>query len=520
MRLPRLFILDLRQVILGFTLLLVLITLANQFVISDRVYTQQAMTQSLEANRAYAGKLADITSQFIQSLQMQLSYSAKSLSGDLDNAARRAQEVQRLLSQTQSFNSVVIVDRRGEVISAAPEQLGAVGIILHASATKQSLMVPQAMMPQPYVSPLGNLVVSPSHPIMSDTEPQRYLGYISGNIYLHGNNILSRLLGTHFHGAEARIMVLSENGAVVYDSQSRQIGMTVGEMHPLWDAFMQAQAGQSGAMVSTQGSAQLIGYAPVKDMRWVVLVSSAQQHVVNSVGNTIGNLMEKGAPVTLITLLAIWLLAGTISAPLQILAQRVRDNDKTFNDIPAWYAEAKTLKRAIAAYSHEQLQRISALNLASNTDPLTGIGNRRYLQTCLDSMREQGQTFAVLALDIDHFKCINDRFGHDVGDQVIKTLARLLKLGCREYDYVCRSGGEEFMLLLPGLDIDRAQELADRLRQQVAEHSFKPVTQVTVSVGVSLWQGGVELKAALKAADNALYKAKNNGRNRTEVAEL
>ena len=515
----RLFVLDLRQVILGFTLLLVFITLANQFVISYRVYTQQAMTHSLEANRAYASKLADITSQFIQSLKMQLAYSAQSLSGDLDNAERREQEVQRLLSQTQSFNSVVIVDRRGEVISAAPEQLGAVGIILNAAATTQSLMVPQAMMPQPYVSPLGNLVVSPSHPIMSDTEPERYLGYISGNMYLHGNNILSQLLGTHFYGAEARIMVLSENGAVVYDSQSQHIGMTVGDIHPLWGAFMQAQAGESGAMVSTQGESQLIGYAPVKDMRWVVLVSSAQQQVVTSVGNTIGNLMEKAAPVTIITLLAIWLLAGTISAPLQILARRVRDNDKNFDDIPAWYTEAKTLKQAIEVYSKEQLQRISALNLASNTDPLTGIGNRRYLQSCMDSMREQGQSFAILALDIDHFKSINDRFGHDVGDQVIKTVAQLLKLGCREYDYVCRSGGEEFMLLLPGLDAVKAQELAERLRQQIAEHSFAPVTQVTVSVGVSLWQGGVEISAALKAADKALYKAKNKGRNCTE-AEL
>ncbi|MBS3797913.1 MULTISPECIES: sensor domain-containing diguanylate cyclase [unclassified Pseudoalteromonas] len=520
MRLTRLFLLDLRQVILGFTLLLVLITLANQFVISYRVYTQQAMTQSLEANRAYAGKMADITSQFIQSLQMQLAYSAQSLSRDLDNPAHRKQEVQRLLAQTESFNSVVLIDHRGEVISAAPEQLGAVGLTLQSSEAKQSLRAQQPLMPQPFVSPLGNLVVSPSHPIFAEGEPKRYLGYIAGTIYLNGNNILSRLLGTHFHGAESRILVLSENGAVVYDNQRQHIGMTIGDVHPLWPAFMQAQAGESGAMISTKEEAQLIGYAPVKDMRWVVLVVSAQQQVVTSVGNTIGNLMKKAAPVTLITLLAIWLLAGTISAPLQLLARRVRDNDKTFSDIPAWYNEAKTLKRAIETYSNEQLQRISALNLASNTDPLTGIGNRRYMQACLDSMKEQGQAFAVLALDIDHFKKINDHFGHDIGDEVIKTLAQLLKLGCREYDSVCRSGGEEFMLLLPGLHVEKAQELAERLRQQIASHEFAPVAQVTVSVGVSLWQPGNEIGAALKAADNALYKAKHNGRNRTEVQWL
>ncbi|WP_105189223.1 GGDEF domain-containing protein [Pseudoalteromonas sp. T1lg48] len=520
MRFTRLFVLDLRQVILGFTLLLVLITLANQFVISYRVYTQQAMTQSLEANRAYAGKMADITSQFIQSLQMQLAFSAQSLSRDMDNAARRKQEVQRLLAQTESFNSVVLIDHNGEVISAAPEQLGAVGLTLQSSEARQSLRAQRPLMPQPFVSPLGNLVVSPSHPIFSEAEPKRYLGYIAGTIYLHGNNILSRLLGTHFHGAEARILVLSENGAVVYDNQRRHIGVTLGDTHPLWPAFMQAQAGESGAMISNKDDAQLIGYAPVNDMRWVVLVVSAQQQVVTSVGNTIGNLMEKAAPVTLITLLAIWLLAGTISAPLQLLARRVRDKDKTFSDIPAWYNEAKTLKRAIEAFSNEQLQRISALNLASNTDPLTGIGNRRYMQACLDSMKEQGQSFAVLALDIDHFKNINDHFGHDIGDEVIKTLAQLLKQGCREYDSVCRSGGEEFMLLLPGLHVEKAQELAERLRQHIAEHGFAPVAQVTVSVGVSLWQPGNEIGAALKAADNALYKAKHNGRNRTEVQWL
>ncbi|QFU06998.1 putative diguanylate cyclase YdaM (plasmid) [Pseudoalteromonas sp. THAF3] len=513
MKFSRFGVIDLRQVILGFAVLCVMVTLGNQFIINYRVHGQQMVAHTLASNQAYASKLSDITEQFLNSLQMQLRYSAARLA-DNNTLKSQQQETLRLLEQTASFNSVVVVNEQGVITSTAPLTLGVKGVRLESDSAKQSLRAQAPTIPQPFVSPASNLIVSPSHPIFSADE--QYQGYIAGTIYLHGDNILSRLLGQHFHNDKANIMVLSANGSVIYHSQHQRVGSKITPASPLWPAFTNAQM-QSG---SEGVGAMLVGYAPVRTANWVVLVGTERNQVVESVGNTIMNVLAKAAPVTVITLLVIWYLANLISAPLRQLAQRVADSSKEYDDVPTWFFEAKTLRNALRTYSNEQHQRINDLNKASLTDPLTGIGNRRYMEVFIQSMVADEQAFAVITLDIDHFKRVNDNYGHDVGDDVIQGLGQLLQSSCREYDGVCRSGGEEFLLILPGIGKDIALELAERLRVTIQAHDFTPVPQVTVSLGVSLWQPGCSVDAVLKAADNALYRAKQRGRNRCEVELL
>lgn len=148
---------------------------------------------------------------------------------------------------------------------------------------------------------------------------------------------------------------------------------------------------------------------------------------------------------------------------------------------------------------------------------MTGLYNRRGLATTLEPIAQLGQPFSVIALDIDHFKLINDSYGHDVGDEVIKQLAMQIRDSSRDTDILCRSGGEEFLMLLPGTTLDVATQVANRLRHNVEVMVMPNVHPITISLGVAFWRGEGMPEDALKLADEALYRAKQQGRNRVEI---
>jgi diguanylate cyclase (GGDEF)-like protein len=154
-------------------------------------------------------------------------------------------------------------------------------------------------------------------------------------------------------------------------------------------------------------------------------------------------------------------------------------------------------------------------------DTLTGIYNRRHFMARLDSewkrFRRYERPLSILMLDIDHFKSINDRYGHDVGDQVIVAVAQLCATQTRDSDVAARIGGEEFAIILPETNLDDACAAAERLRVAVAENPFATrtgVLTVTASVGAALAEANVAgLAELMKRADEALYAAKHAGRN-------
>jgi len=168
------------------------------------------------------------------------------------------------------------------------------------------------------------------------------------------------------------------------------------------------------------------------------------------------------------------------------------------------------------------------LRAQAATDPLTGVPNRRSFEATarreVERARRYAKPFAVLALDIDHFKRINDTYGHDVGDIVLKRLSQICLEKLRVTDFLARLGGEEFAMLLPETDIDAAATLAERLRTAIATTPIatpKGALPITVSLGVAQYAPNEPtIDAALKRADEALYEAKHSGRNKVVVAKL
>jgi diguanylate cyclase (GGDEF)-like protein len=169
--------------------------------------------------------------------------------------------------------------------------------------------------------------------------------------------------------------------------------------------------------------------------------------------------------------------------------------------------------------SHRDLERaVARIGELAIRDDLTGAYNRRYLTEAL--AREQsraervGAPFAVCVIDIDHFKSINDSYGHPVGDSVLKEFARLVPTELRAVDVHGRFGGEEFLVILPGADMAGAQACAERIRAKTEATAFTGVPRVTITVGVATYAGKEPVTALLARADKALYEGKNAGRNR------
>ena len=203
-----------------------------------------------------------------------------------------------------------------------------------------------------------------------------------------------------------------------------------------------------------------------------------------------------------------------------VIASPEREN------IPQEEATNVGLLGAMAATSLEIVWEMEEVSRRARTDPLTGLYNRRHFDELLGQMIKQtdrfGDPVSLIMADVDHFKNVNDSWGHDAGDDVLKSLAETLKAGVRDADICARFGGEEFAIVLPKTTLQGAAELADRLRKQV---EAKPVAvngemiAVTISCGVACYPDGVITKEALfAAADRALYEAKSAGRNRVKSA--
>ncbi len=165
--------------------------------------------------------------------------------------------------------------------------------------------------------------------------------------------------------------------------------------------------------------------------------------------------------------------------------------------------------------------RSETLEHAALTDGLTGMQNRRYfddaLREYLDEFGRIRRPVGLLVLDLDHFKQVNDTHGHDVGDEVLRSVANCLKEFTRYHDVVARLGGEEFAVVAPNLDGDMLSKLAERIRKAIATLTITSGNvrlRVTTSVGVAVWDGRESAEEFYRRGDRMLYEAKRLGRNR------
>jgi len=195
--------------------------------------------------------------------------------------------------------------------------------------------------------------------------------------------------------------------------------------------------------------------------------------------------------------------------------------------VTGYYFESSSIRAysvVIRARKKEQLYLKKLENL-SVTDELTGLNNRRYFEDQFrieqEKVNRYGNNLCLIMIDIDHFKSINDNFGHELGDKVLVEFSNLLNSQIRRADFLSRWGGEEFMILLPEVDLEKAKIIAEKLRQLISRHQFSHNRKLTASFGVTKVTSEPDSKgSSINNVDVALYQAKKEGRDRIKVFNL
>ncbi len=213
--------------------------------------------------------------------------------------------------------------------------------------------------------------------------------------------------------------------------------------------------------------------------------------------------------------------AAQAPQPFNILVQQLMDENQRMLE------RSKALQQGLED-SRSQIERLNVeledVRNQSMRDPLTAVANRRAfnarLKTEIERAQQSGTPMCLVMTDIDHFKRVNDTFGHPVGDDVLKVFATMIARNIKGQDFVARYGGEEFAIILPKTPADAACKLIDNIRQQFAQkrlmlrQSRQAIGEVTASFGIAQLSEGITVEALIEQADEQLYVAKRNGRNR------
>jgi diguanylate cyclase len=242
------------------------------------------------------------------------------------------------------------------------------------------------------------------------------------------------------------------------------------------------------------------------------LIDSAQQFLNTAVSDNQTHLKALGEVSS---------EAAAATDPRPIIAKLVDELSKAT-------ARASALEARFAATSEELdsiRDSLKAAEQRSNTDALTGLANRHsmdeFLRLAQIAAMEKDEALSVFLIDIDHFKKFNDDYGHQVGDQVLRLVAKVLQEGVREVDLAARYGGEELIAVLPGADLEACSAVAERVRRRISEAKLtrratgKEIGSVTVSIGVAQFRLAESADAMIERCDRGLYRAKRLGRNRT-----
>jgi len=493
------------------------VAFANALFAAYNVQKEQLVATTLEANRAYAVKLAEVVDLYISSLQQQLKASAHRVPRIIDSPKALDEEALRLAAQTDGVIAAGMVDAAGKTIGYATLLPGAQAQGARTSRIDLRGVAQERNVTPPFLSSQGIWTVVLTEPIRD--VKGKYLGFVGAAIYLQRNTELDKLLQEHFYRDGSYVYVVGADGKILYHREQKWIGTDQRNNHVV-QALLR---GESGSMPVTNsvGAEMLAGYARMRQGGWGVVVQRPVVATLEPLHGLMWQIFWYSIPAAIVMLLMVSAMGYWIARPLAVLARAMKSGDDAqaaplIQSAKANYFEAEQLREAVGFTMALHQQQIGKLNAETMTDPLTGLLNRRGVASEISRLMSTREPFAVLALDLDHFKRVNDTFGHASGDQVLMALADIMRDSVRADDAACRVGGEEFLVLMPGASKEAARDVAERIRQAIQAHRMPgEVGHVTISIGTARWpDDGSDSATVLKCADQALYQAKTSGRNK------
>jgi diguanylate cyclase (GGDEF)-like protein len=329
--------------------------------------------------------------------------------------------------------------------------------------------------------------------------------------------------------------LLDRNGLILYSTHNKQ-GI-LQETSPVWSVLKRAAL--SGAKNGTMSfedqekkGRKILFFAreerdiAFKGDEWVLITSIPEQIALARILELRDRLITFIAVIVLLALGAGFVLARTITKPIAKLSKAVTEVGKGSLDVSVEITSKDEIGQLTGVFNKmvRQLQELQEeLRTSAAVDALTGAFNRKKIEQLLSWEIERSTRYnsplSLILFDLDHFKIVNDTYGHLCGDYVLKTVIRIIQDHIRKTDSLGRWGGEEFMLLAPETCMEQAAGLAEKIRQHVRLFAYKNVGTITISCGLAELKAGDTIDGLIKRADDALYKAKRKGRNRVEASE-
>lgn len=480
-----------------------------------------------------------------------LSKSPTLTSGDLVGPVLQ-KRIDQLKASYPDYAWIGVVDPQGKVISSSD------GLLRGQNVAQRPWF--QAGLKGVYVGDVHKAVMLAKllHAGSSDEGPLRFVDF-AAPIY-DGSGALRGVVATHVHwswvggilttvlgdGAPAQgveAMILSREGEWLHPFE--HIGALKVPANLPTDGQFGVVEWADGARYLT--SRTLVQAGVVNELGWQIILRQPVTEALEPVDRMQRNLLIASGLAVVVCALLVHRLAGGFSRPVEQLAEAAhvieRGNDTHAFEVGSPLREIRNLtaslrgmmetlaaqrwalqesnvnlERQVEARTLELQQANEALECLARQDALTGLHNRRAADERLQDeflrWRRCGVTYAVLLMDIDFFKRINDTYGHEEGDRVLQQVAGLLRRQVRRTDFLARFGGEEFLAILPGTDQAGAMMMAEKLRAQIEASSLAPVGGVTLSIGLALAETGDDNReTAVRRADDALYRAKGAGRN-------
>lgn len=499
----------------------VLMTLLINSFVGYQAEKTSLYSTTQELNRIRSDELSRTTQTIILSMKQTVMASAQYFTKEHSSDEAAQEQLDFLMSTDNLFNSVALVDKSGSLRAISPRNSDIIGQKLTSQASRQALEQQKPLMSEPYRAVTNRLILLVSHPVFDANGS--YNGFISGTIYLQEPNSLKKILGEQSAAINGSYYyVVDAAGNLIYHPDPERIGENV-LANPIVQKIIAGGSGQ-GEVNNTKGVSYLAGYSTVSETGWGIVAQTPKQYVDQSTKKLITSMALYSLPFLIIVLALVLWLSHKLSQPLSrlaLIASGLNNADGRSKEIPQidhWNYEANELYTAIAKAFHIMNKRTEELSFEAQTDPLTGLTNRRTMDAILGLWQAQSRSFCVIMLDLDHFKLVNDTYGHQIGDQVLQFTAGIMMSEKREHDYCCRYGGEEFTMLLPDATEEQAFLLAERIRTCI-EGSICPTGQkITLSLGIASYPNEVlSIQRLFKNADDALYQAKHNGRNQTVV---
>lgn len=471
----------------------------------------------LSENQVYAEKLADTTDLLFRNMLQTLKVSADSIYPLTQNSDQLYAELNQVLTSTNFFNSVFLVDKEGKIVRSAPH-FDLEGVKIDTFGVNEAINKKMPLISQPYISKVTNkLIILISIPVFDDKG--EYFGFLGGTIYLSEDNSIKDTLSLHpKHAVDSYVYVVDSEGNIIYHPEKNRMGDNVIEN----GAVKRVVEGKDGniEITNSKGIRMLAGYAYVKTSEWGIVSQTPKNSYIQPSIELIKQVGKVTLPFEILVLvISIYLLRKFVH-PLRELAQYAHQvAEKTTikrPEISEGYFEVNELKHTMFLMVDHYRTQIQMFENEATLDPLTGLLNRRTLQKRIHEFKE----YSIILFDIDHFKMVNDTYGHLMGDEVLKFLSDLIRNQTRECDISFRYGGEEFLILLPNTTIEEAYQIAERIRI-TTEETISPIGKaVTISVGVGNMPNTASHHNELfNLIDQALYRAKGNGRNQTVKAD-